>query len=122
MIMKGSEHAGSASGGRESPRAVGGSLGAKDPWDGALAQRISAHDMRDGSGAPAAKRVAHLARNRKTGQYSKTRRRPGVKAPDAVMLIDAIDIYHVAHPMREAWSTAYGSDEAVHGLLVRFRS
>jgi O-succinylbenzoate synthase len=38
------------------------------------------------------------------------------------MLIDAIDVYHLAHPMREAWSTAYGSDEAVHGVFVRLRS
>jgi hypothetical protein len=36
--------------------------------------------------------------------------------------IDSIDVYHVAHPMREAWTTAYGSDEAVQGLLVRMTS
>lgn len=38
------------------------------------------------------------------------------------MRIDSVDVYHVAHPMREAWSTAYGSDESVHGLLVRLKS
>jgi O-succinylbenzoate synthase len=37
-------------------------------------------------------------------------------------MIDAIDVYHVANPMHEAWSTAYGSDEAVHGVMVRMRS
>jgi O-succinylbenzoate synthase len=38
------------------------------------------------------------------------------------MKIDAIDVYYLAHPMQEAWSTAYGSDEAVHGVFVRLRS
>ena len=38
------------------------------------------------------------------------------------MKIDSIEVFYAAHPMHEAWSTAYGSDEAVHGLLVRMRS
>ena len=38
------------------------------------------------------------------------------------MRIDSIEIRHVAHPMREAWTTAYGSDAAVHGVMVRLRS
>ena len=35
------------------------------------------------------------------------------------MLIDTIDVFHVAHPMREPWTTAYGSDALVHSVLVR---
>ncbi len=35
------------------------------------------------------------------------------------MRIDRIEIHHTAHPMQEAWSTAYGSDETVNGVLVR---
>ncbi len=35
------------------------------------------------------------------------------------MLIDAVDVFHVAHPMREPWTTAYGSDALVHAVLVR---
>ncbi len=38
------------------------------------------------------------------------------------MKIDRIDVYHTAHPMQEAWSTAYGSDETVNGVLVRMCS
>src|SRR5690349_14489974 len=38
------------------------------------------------------------------------------------MRIESIEVRHVAHPMREAWTTAYGSDAAVHGVMVRMRS
>jgi O-succinylbenzoate synthase len=38
------------------------------------------------------------------------------------IVIDAIDVYHVGHPLREAWTTAYGSDAVAHSVLIRATS
>ena len=38
------------------------------------------------------------------------------------MQIDRIDIYHVAMPLKRPWTTAYGSDDAIHSLLVKLTS
>src|SRR5262245_38525878 len=38
------------------------------------------------------------------------------------MLIDAIDVYHVAVPLVAPWRTAYGEDAVVESVLVRMTS
>jgi len=38
------------------------------------------------------------------------------------MLIDRIDLYHVAMPLIYPWKTAYGEDEAIHAVLCRLSS
>jgi O-succinylbenzoate synthase len=38
------------------------------------------------------------------------------------MLIDRIDLYHVAMPLIYPWKTAYGEDEAIHSVLCRLSS
>ena len=38
------------------------------------------------------------------------------------MLIDRIDLYHVAMPLIYPWKTAYGEDEAIHAVLCRLCS
>lgn len=38
------------------------------------------------------------------------------------MRIDAIDIYHVAMPLKTPWRTAYGDDAAIESVLVRMCS
>ncbi len=38
------------------------------------------------------------------------------------MYIDAIDVYHVAHPLIEPWTTAYGSDSVIHSVMVKMTS
>lgn len=34
------------------------------------------------------------------------------------MTIDALDFYYVAHPLKEPWTTAYGSDDTIHSVLT----
>ncbi len=38
------------------------------------------------------------------------------------MLIDSLDIYHVAMPLKYPWRTAYGVDYEIHSVLVRAKS
>ncbi|MFN9972759.1 MAG: o-succinylbenzoate synthase, partial [Phycisphaerae bacterium] len=35
------------------------------------------------------------------------------------MLIDRIDLFHVAMPLIYPWRTAYGEDAAIHSVLCR---
>ena len=38
------------------------------------------------------------------------------------MLIDAIEVYHVAHPLISPWRTAYGEDAEAHAVLLKLYS
>ena len=38
------------------------------------------------------------------------------------MLIDRLEIFHVAMPLLQPWRTSYGEDAAVHSILVRMGS
>ncbi len=38
------------------------------------------------------------------------------------MYIDALDFYYVVHPLKEPWTTAYGSDDAIHTVVTRMTS
>ena len=35
------------------------------------------------------------------------------------MRIDALDVYYVAHPLIEPWTTAYGSDPVIYAVMVK---
>lgn len=38
------------------------------------------------------------------------------------MLVDKVDIYHVAMPLKYPWRTAYGADYEIHSVLVKMTS
>lgn len=38
------------------------------------------------------------------------------------MRIDALDVYYVAHPLIEPWTTAYGSDPVIYSVMVKLTS
>lgn len=38
------------------------------------------------------------------------------------MRIDALDVYYVAHPLVEPWTTAYGSDPVIYSVMVKLTS
>jgi hypothetical protein len=46
----------------------------------------------------------------------------GARAKLDNMIIDRIELYHVAMPLIYPWRTAYGEDSAIHSLLLRMCS
>ena len=41
---------------------------------------------------------------------------------ELAMRIDALDVYYVAHPLVEPWTTAYGSDPVIYSVMVKLTS